>query len=89
MAENIFPSAGRNYVRHINRGASRSSLFTTKKIDLYASIYGSGGKAIMSRSGFAITDVTIKCSFVGWYQLLVSVILEKVTVNINHHHRQL
>ena len=39
MVEKIFPSAGMNYVWRISRGASGSSLFTTKKIDLYTSIY--------------------------------------------------
>jgi len=39
MVEKIFPSAGRNYVGRIGRGATGSSLFTTKKVDLYASIY--------------------------------------------------
>jgi len=39
MAEIIFPSAGRKYDAHISRGGSEKSLFTTQKIDLYASIY--------------------------------------------------
>jgi len=39
MAENIFPSAGRKYEVHISQGASENSLFTTQKIDLYASMY--------------------------------------------------
>jgi len=40
MAKNIFPSAGRKYDQRISRVASENSLFTTQKIDLYASMYG-------------------------------------------------
>ena len=56
MTENIFPSAGRKYDAHISRVASENSLFTTQKIDLCASIYGTyqNGSQINTKTcGFA------------------------------------